>query len=133
MVDYVDQTKMINETAWNVGELVLENILTGERHTLVMKNGSREYKKTPIELVESVTFHYQLSGVPMEDITVERGKTFNLCSLDKKYQETYKLVDLSKNGILLGKDGKNYNIKPSSSVPQGSTPATPSSSPTIQH
>ena len=133
MVEYVDQTKMINDTAYDVGELVLENTLTGERHTLVKKNTSREYKKNPIELVESVTFHYQLTGALSEDITVERGKTFNLGSLDKKHQETYKLVDFSRDGILLGKEGKNYNIKSSSSVPQGSTPATPSSSPTLQH
>jgi len=115
MVDYNDKKKTINDTEYDVGELVLENTLTGEHHILMKKNTSREYRKSPIELVESVTFHYQLSGASVEDVTVERGKTFNLGSLDKKHVETYKLVDFSKEGILLNKDGKNYTIKSSSS------------------
>ncbi|MCE9587437.1 MAG: hypothetical protein K8R57_03890 [Verrucomicrobia bacterium] len=123
MVDYTDKKKTINDTEYDVGELILENTLTGERHTLMKKSSSREYRKLPIELVESVTFHYQLSGAPVEDVTVERGKTFNLCSLDKKHVETYKLVDFSKEGILLNKDGKNYTIKSSSSPSPSSSPS----------
>jgi hypothetical protein len=125
MVDYIDKKKTINDTEYDVGELVLENTLTGEHHILMKKNSSREYRKSPIELVESVTFHYQLSGGPVEDITVERGKTFNLGSLDKKHVETYKLVDFSKEGILLNKDGKNYTIK-SASPPSPSPTPSPS-------
>jgi hypothetical protein len=133
LVDYTDKTKMINDTAYDVGELALENTLTGERHVLVKKNTSREYRKNPIELVESVTFHYQLTGAPIEDITVERGKTFNLGSLDKNYKETYKLVDFSKDGILIGKEGKNYNIKPTSSAAQPVPPSATPSNPPSQH
>jgi hypothetical protein len=125
LVDYIDKKKTINDTEYDVGELVLENTLTGEHHILMKKNSSREYRKSPIELVESVTFHYQLSGGPVEDITVERGKTFNLCSLDKKHVETYKLVDFSKEGILLNKDGKNYTMK-SASPPSPSPSPSPS-------
>jgi len=125
LVDYIDKKKTINDTEYDVGELVLENTLTGEHHILMKKNSSREYRKSPIELVESVTFHYQLSGSPVEDITVERGKTFNLGSLDKKHVETYKLVDFSKEGILLNKDGKNYTMK-SASPPSPSPSPSPS-------
>jgi len=125
LVDYIDKKKTINDTEYDVGELVLENTLTGEHHILMKKNSSREYRKSPIELVESVTFHYQLSGGPVEDITVERGKTFNLGSLDKKHVETYKLVDFSKEGILLNKDGKNYTMK-SASPPSPSPSPSPS-------
>lgn len=123
MLDYSDKEKTINDTEYDVGELILENTLTGEHHTLIKKNSSREYRKTPIELVESVTFQYRLSGAPVENVTVERGKTFNLGSLDKKYIETYKLVDFSKEGILLKKDGKNYTIKSSSSPSPSPSPS----------
>jgi hypothetical protein len=115
MVDYSDKKKTIHDTEYDVSELILQNTLTGEHLTLMKKNSSREYRKSPIELVESVTFHYQLSGAPVEDVTVERGKTFNLSGLEKKHVETYKLLDFSKEGILLSKDGKNYTIKSSSS------------------
>jgi hypothetical protein len=126
MANYVEQTKTINDTAYDVGELVLENSLTGERHALVKKNTSRGYKKTPIELIESVTFHYQLAGAPIEDIPVERGKSFTLKSLDKNHQESYKMINLSMDGIILGKDDKSYTIKPSS--PQQSPPPTQTNS-----
>jgi len=130
MIDYQDKKKSINDTDYDVGELVLENTLTGEHHVLVKKSTSREYKKTTIELVESVFFHYQLSGAPVEEIMVERGKTFNLSSFDKKHMETYKLVDFSKDGIRLNKDGENYTIKPSSS-PTPIPILTPSAAPSL--
>jgi len=125
VIDYQDKKKTVNDTDYDVGELVLENTLTGEHHILVKKSTSREYRKSPIELVESVSFHYQLSGAPAEEIMVERGKTFNLSSLDKKHMETYKLVDFSKDGILLNKDGKNYGIK-TTSLPSPIPNPTPS-------
>ncbi len=123
MVDYSDKKKTIHDTEYDVSELILQNTLTGEHLTLMKKNSSREYRRSPIELVESVTFHYQLSGAPVEDVTVERGKTFNLSGLEKKHVETYKLLDFSKEGILLSKDGKNYTIKSSSSPSPSPSPS----------
>lgn len=125
VIDYQAKKKSINDTEYDVSELTLENTLTGERHILVKKYGSREYRPHPIELIESVTFHYQLAGAPEETIVVQRGKEFTLSSLDKKFTETYKLNDFSSEGILLGKDGKTYTIKASSPT---STPA-PSTTP----
>lgn len=112
-VDFQEKTKDINETKYDVSELILQNTLTGERHSLTKKNSSREYKRTPIELVQSVTFTYQLAGAPPERMTVERGKEFILSSLDKGYTETYKLVDISKDGVLLDRGGKSFTVKPS--------------------
>lgn len=118
VVDFQERKKTINDTEYDVSELILQNTLTGERHPIAKKNSSREYKKTPIELVESVTFSYQLAGSPHERMTVERGKEFVLSSLDKGYTETYKLMDISKDGMLLNKEGKSFTVKPSSpSVP----------------
>lgn len=117
VVDFMPKKKTINETEYDVSELILENTLSGERHALVQKSTSREYKKKLIELVESVTFHYQLAGGSPEEIKVERGKEFSLGSLDKNYTETYKLLDFSNEGILLNKDGKTLTVKPSPSVP----------------
>jgi len=113
VVDFQEKTKDINETKYDVSELILQNTLTGERHSLTKKNSSREYKRTPIELVQSVTFTYQLAGAPPERMTVERGKEFILSSLDKGYTETYKLVDISKDGVLLDRGGKSFTVKPS--------------------
>jgi len=132
VVDYIPKKKTINDTEYDVSELILENTLTGERHALVQRSTSREYKKKNIELVESVTFHYQLAGAPREDITVERGKELILGSLDKDYTETYVLKDFSSNGILLNKDGKSFIVKPSSSnlvVPMPPTTIPPSPAP----
>ena len=126
--DFQEKKKTINDTEYDVSELTLLNTLSGERHVLVHKNGSKEYKKTPIELVESVTFTYQLTGAPAETITVERGKAFPLTSLDKSYSETYKLKDLSKDGVMLEKDGKDFPIKSASQALQQTSP-TPSSTP----
>jgi len=122
VVDYNDKKKTINDTEYDFGELVLENTLTGERHLLAKKNTSRDYRKTPIELVESVTFHYKLAGASVQDITVERGKTFDLGSLDKKHVEIFKLVDFLKDEILLNKDGKNFTLKASSSTTRSPSP-----------
>jgi hypothetical protein len=121
--DYQEKKKTIKETEYDVSELSLLNTLTGENYVLVKKNVSPEYKKTPIELIDSITFTYQLSGVPAETIMVERGKEFPLTSLDKSYSETYKLKDLSKDGVLLEKDGKSFQIKPASQATQSSLPA----------
>ena len=117
VIDYQPKKKIINDTPYDVSELILENTLTGEHYTLVKKYGSREYKTQPIEMIESVTFHYQLSGVPEETIIAQRGKEFSLSSLDKKFKETYKLSDFSKEGILLAKDGKVFTIKATNSAP----------------
>lgn len=120
IVDYQPKKKIINDTEYDVSELTLENTLTGEHYTLVKKYGSREYKSLPIEMIESVTFHYQLAGTADTTITVQRGKEFSLSSLDKKYTETYKLNDFSKEGILISRDGKTFTIKATNSTP---TPA----------
>ena len=111
---YQQKKKTINDTEYDVSELSLENTLTGEHYTLTKKYSSREYKPHPIELIESVTFHYQLTGAPEEIITVQRGKEFPLSNIDKKFTETYRLIDFTSEGILLGKDGKTYTIKPTS-------------------
>ena len=128
VVGFDEKKKKINETEYDVSELVLQNILSGERHCLTKKNSSREYKKTPIELVESVTFTFHLSGAQPERMTVERGKEFALSSLDKGYTETYKLMDISKDGMLLNKEGKSFTVKPSyQSVPTAQPAPSPSS------
>jgi hypothetical protein len=121
-VDISEKKKTINDTEYDVSELILYNTLSGERIVLVKKNNSREYKRTPIELVESIQFNYQLSGGNAESFTVERGKEFQLASLDKSHTETYKLVDISKDGVVLAKDGKNFTIKHDAAV-QNATPS----------
>ena len=126
--DFQEKKKTINDTEYDVSELTLLNTLSGERNVLVQKNGSKEYKKTPIELVESVAFNYQLAGAPAESITVERGKSFPLTSLDKSYSETYKLKDLTKEGVILEKEGKIFPIKPAAQALQQALPP-PSSTP----
>ncbi len=127
VVDFQEKKKTINDTEYDVSELILQNTLTGERHSLTQKNSSREYKRTPIELVESVTFSYQLAGAPPERMTVERGKEFVLSSLDKGYTETYKLVDISKDGVLLDREGKSFTVKPSADSGQSTQPVPPQS------
>ena len=113
VVDYHEKMTTLNETEFDISELVLENTLTGERYLLRTKrNHPRDYAPIPISMIESVSFHYNLSGAPEETISVERGKNFVLASLDKGYSESYKLVDFSKDGILLKKEGKTYTVKP---------------------
>jgi hypothetical protein len=127
VVDFQEKTKDINDTKYDVSELIVQNTLSGERHSLTKKNSSREYKRTPIELVESVSFTYQLAGAPSERMTVERGKQFQLSSLDKAYTETYKLLDISKDGVLLDRGGKSFTLKPSTqSVPTAPPAPSPS-------
>jgi hypothetical protein len=126
VVDIVDRKQSINDTEYDVSELKLLNTLTGERIVLVKKNSSKEYRKTPVELIESIQFLYQLSGGSPEAVTVQRGKEFTLTSLDKTHSETYKLVDVSKDGAVLEKDGKSCILKPG---PAPSPSPTPSSTP----
>jgi len=123
IIDIEPKTTIRNETKYDVSELTLQNTLSGERIVLVKKNASHEYRKTPIELVESIQFDYELSGGAPESFNVERGKEFQLASLDKNHTETYKLVDISKDGVLLEKDGKSFTVKPSSSQLQISAPS----------
>ena len=108
------KSKTVNDTEYDVSELLLVNSLTGEKHILSTKrNHPRDYAPHPINMIESVNFHYQLTGAPEELIRVERGKGFTLHSLDTKHLETYKLVDFSSDGILLEGDGKMLVVKPS--------------------
>lgn len=118
VVDLVEKKKTINDTEYDVSELILENTQTGEHITLVKKNTSRDYAKTPIELVESITFGYQLNGGTREDFNVERGKELTLSSLDKSHTETYRLMDISKEGVLLDRNGKKYTVKISAPAAQ---------------
>jgi hypothetical protein len=127
VVDYQPKKKTIKETEYDVDELTLENTLTGEHYVVIKKFGSREYKPLPIEMIESVTFHYQLTGAPEETIIAQRGKEFSLSSLDKKFTEIYKLNDFSNASIILGKDGKTFTIRETSSVPIPA--ASPTSTP----
>jgi hypothetical protein len=112
--DFQERKKTIKETEYDVSELTLLNTLTNETYVLVKKNVSPEYKKSPIEVIDSITFTYQLTGAPAVSMVVERSKEFTLASLDKSYSETYKLKDLSKDGVLLEKDGKIFPIKAAS-------------------
>lgn len=126
VIDVEARKKNINDTEYDFSNLILENTLTGERIALIRKNLSREYRKTPIELIESVTFNYQLSGGTPETITVDRGKEFVLTSLEKNHSETYKLLDISKDGVVLKKEGKNFVIKPTQvSNPSITSPSAP--------
>ena len=125
VIEISEKKKIINETEYDVSELTLQNTLTGERIVLVKKNTSREYRKTPIELVESIQFNYQLSGGAPETFTVERGKDFKLATLDKTHTETYKLVDISKDGVVLEKDSKNFTVKQAPAVQNATPTPTP--------
>jgi hypothetical protein len=125
VVEIAEKKKVLNDTEYDVSELILQNTLTGERISLVKKNTSREYRKTPIELVESILFNYQLSGGAPETFSVERGKEFKLSSLDKSHVENYKLVDISKDGVVLEKDGKNFTVKQATAVQNATPAATP--------
>jgi hypothetical protein len=121
VVDYRElPKKVINDTEYDANELVLENTVTKAKITLIPKNTSREYKAQlkPIEQIESVTFHYQLSGAPEETVTVNRGNEFTLSSLDKSHTESFRFVDISKDGALLQqKDGKGFTVTSSAPKP----------------
>jgi len=123
VIDIAVKTKILNDTEYDVSELTLQNTLTGERIILIKKNPSHEYKRTLVELVESIQFDYQLNGGTPESINVERGKEFQLASLDKNHTENYKLVDISKEGVVLEKNGKTFTVKPASSQLQNSLSA----------
>jgi hypothetical protein len=133
VASFTPKKQTINDTEYDVSELVLENSVTGTRHTIVKKNPSREYHRTPIEVIESVQLHYRLTGAPEEIISVNRGNGFTLTSLDKAHRETYKFQRISNEGILLEKNGVSHTIKPSQPVPspEGGKPSadTPPNAP----
>lgn len=125
VIDVTKKSKIINDTEYDVSELTLKNTLTGESYVLMKKNTSREYKKSPIELVESVKFTYQLTGGNPQTLAAERGQNLTLTNLDDSHTETYKLVDISKDGVSLEKDGKTFIVKPSSPADPGSPTPVP--------
>ena len=124
VVDYRElPRKTINDTEYDANELVLENIDTKEKTVLIPKNTSRDYKTQlkPIEHIKNIRFHYQLAGAPEVTVTVDRGNKFTLSSLNKSNEQSFKLLDISKDGAILQKeDGKTFTVKPSSPNP---TPA----------
>ena len=123
IVDFQPKKKTINDTEYDVSELTLKNTITGETITLIKKYGSHEYKAQPIEMIESVTFHYKLTGAPEQTINVQRDTEFSLRSLDNKVTETYRLKDFSSEGIHLEKNGKPFVVK------EHNSSATPSPTP----
>jgi hypothetical protein len=96
-----ENKKMINDTEYDASELLLENTVTGEQIALTKKFASKEYKPKPIELVDSVTFHYQLAGVPEETFTAERGKEVNLHTRNDKHHHVYRFTDFNQDGAML--------------------------------
>ena len=125
VIDYQVKKKTINDTTYDVSELTLTNTITGDNLALTKKYGARDYKPTPIAVVESVTFHYQLAGAPEEIVTAERGKEFTLGSLDKKFTEIYKLNDFSNGEVILSKGGKTFPIKEQNASPAPTPSPTP--------
>ena len=113
VIGSTEKKATVNDTEYDASELTLENTVTGEQINLVKKYPAKDYKPKTIELVEAITLHYQLAGVPEETVTVERGKEFPLTTLDRKHSETYRFADFTKDGVLLVKAGKSFVIKPS--------------------
>jgi len=129
VIAYNDKKTTIHDTEYDVSELTLENGITGERYVLqTKKNHPRGYVAHPIEIIEGVTFHYRLTGNPDEPIEVKRGENFDLHSLDKNTNETYKLKEFSNEGILLEKGGQTFIVKPGNST---TTPDSPKSTSTF--
>lgn len=122
VAEYRSLTKTLNDTPYDVSELVLVNSLTGERNILIKKSNFRGYAPHPISVVESVTFHYRLTGAPEQIIAVNRGEEFTLGSLDKAHTETYKLKDFSGEGILLEKGGEHHTVKKAIANPSPKAP-----------
>lgn len=113
VIAYNEKKTTIRDTEYDVSELTLENTVTGERHVLrTKKNHPRDYAPHPIEIIEGVTLHYQLTGNPDQPIEAKRGESFDLQSLDKSTTETYKLKEFSNEGILLEKGGETFLVKP---------------------
>jgi hypothetical protein len=122
-IELTPKKKSINDTEYDVSELVLQNTLTGERHVLVEKNTSREYKKATIEMIDGIDLKYRLSGTDSRRVTAERGKELTLSSLDGKHSETYKIRDISKDGLVLEIDGKSFPVKSASNRQMPTSPA----------
>lgn len=129
VVDFVEKKTSENDTEHDVSELTLENPVTKERYTLVKKNTRKDYKIQPIEVINSIVFHYQPTGAAEQLITVRKGEEFPLESLDKKHTETYKLNNISNEGILLEKGGKSFTVKQGQPTSSATTaaPQTPNS------
>jgi hypothetical protein len=128
-IAYNEKKTTVQDTEYDVSELTLENTITGERHVLqTKKNHPRGYAPHPIEVIEGVTFHYQLTGNPDEPIEVKRGESFDLHSLDKSSSETYKLKEFSNEGILLEKGGETFIVKPGIPATSHDSPKTTSMS-----
>jgi len=128
VVNFVEKHTTIRDTVHDVSELTLENLITKDRYTLVKSAG---LKSTPpdIKVINSIVFHYQPTGATEQLITVKKGEEFSLASLDKKKTETYKLNNISDEGILLEKGDKSVIVKrgqPTSSATTAA-PQTPNS------
>ena len=115
-----ENKKTINDTEYDASEILLENTVTGEQIALTKKFPSKEYKPKPIELVDSVTFHFQLAGVPEETLTTERGKELHLHTRNDKHHHTYRFSDFNQDGAILQLievDGKKDDTLVRSSKP----------------
>jgi hypothetical protein len=123
VVDLIPKKTTLNDTEYDVSELVLQNTLTGERHVLVMKNVSKEYRKTPIQVIEGVRMTYQPAGAPPRDASVDLGKTLSLSSLDNTKSETYRFTGITQDGLTLEKDGKTYTVKAAAAPSSPQAPA----------
>lgn len=121
--ELIPKKKSINDTEYDVDELTLLNTLTGERHILVKKFISKEYHRTPIQVIEGVKMTYQPAGTTPQEMTAPFGKTITLTSLDNSRQETYRFTGVASDGLQFERDGKVILIKPSS------PPSPPSAAP----
>ncbi len=132
VVDYTDRKETIDDEDYDLGELTLENTITGEKYVIVKRTSSAKLnasKQKQIQVIENAILHYQLTGAPDETFAVERGKELVLVSLDKKFSETYKVSSLGTDGIVLEKGGKTFTVKPGLRSPlpvdPSATPVTP--------
>lgn len=119
--DLIPKKKTLNDTEYDVDELTLVNTLTGERHVLVKKFISKEYRRTPIQVIEGVKMTYQPAGSPPQEIMAPFGKSITLTSLDNSRQESYRFTGVASEGLQFEKDGKVILIRPSSPPPPSSS------------
>lgn len=93
---------------YDISELTLKNIATGESWILVKKS-SLHPKSSLISIIDAITFDYILKS-PEQKIYVTNGSLFSLDNLEATNSESYQLTQLNSKEALIERNGHHYSI-----------------------
>lgn len=105
---YFKKEIIFKNITYDISELTLKNIATGESWILVKKSYLHP-ESSLISIIDAITFDYILTS-PEQKIHVINGSLFSLNNLQVTDCESYLITQINSKEVLIERDGHHYSI-----------------------